>query len=242
MYKKMISRVHIDMKKNMNKIMSPLIKLSVVCTILLSTIEQAFSQVYQGNPPGIPNVALPNGAVPSGAMPNGAAPNTPTLELKDIHLPDQINNLPTAMGWWITVIAAIVLLVFLMHKIKKYKALRKHQKLALKQIEEKIQAATLTMQEAIALTKWSAMQYFPRDDIAALHQDAFKHFLITQLPVKHQQQFTELANESFNDVYKADFETSVNESFNQAVLLWVKHALPPKAKGKKNSLSAEKKS
>ena len=66
--------------------------------------------------------------------------------------------------------------------------------MAIKQIKKQSQAGTLTVQEAMGIVKWSAMQYFPRDDIAALYQHAFKDFLVAQLPIKHQQPFLELAN------------------------------------------------
>ena len=109
---------------------------------------------------------------------------------------------------------------------------------SIKQIEKQSQAGRLTVQETMVLAKWSAIQYFPRDDIAALYQQSFKDFLVAQLPIKHQQAFIKLANECFENIYKEGFEHSVNEPFTQAILLWVKQALPPKTKRVKVNLNS----
>ena len=47
--------------------------------------------------------------------------NTPTLDLRDIHLPDDPSIWPLAFGWWLLIIVAIIIGYFAIRKIIKLK-------------------------------------------------------------------------------------------------------------------------
>ncbi|MDX2369237.1 MAG: DUF4381 domain-containing protein [Colwellia sp.] len=148
-----------------------------------------------------------------------------TLELKDIHVPEQITNYPIAYGWWI--LAALILLAIVITIIKVKKSTKRNQvkKQALTQIKNN---SNMNNNQLISLLKWAAMHYFSRVELAKLYGESLQHFLLKQLPEKHQTRFSELSEQAFKNQYQAHFQNEIDTSFQQAALLWLNQALPPK--------------
>lgn len=156
--------------------------------------------------------------------------NTPSanpLGLKDIHVPEQISNFPVAYGWWLLAATLLVLIVFLLFKIRQKAKLARHQKQALKQLKN---SPHMSNNNVITLLKWAAMQYFPRSQLAKLYGGQFQQFLVTNLSEKHQNSFNELAGNNFTEQYqrKDNNKKDTNDNLHQAALLWLTQALPPK--------------
>jgi len=156
-----------------------------------------------------------------------------TLELKDIHLPEQISNYPVAYGWWLLGILIIFILLFTVVKIRKAAKRNRVKKQALAQLKNNIQ---ITNNDMIALLKWAAMHYFSRAELAKLFGDSLKEFLVSKLVAKHQQRFSDLSEQAFINQYQAHSEINdsqsdyalSNEKLRQATTLWLTNALPPK--------------
>lgn len=159
-------------------------------------------------------------------------PLNSTIELNDIHLPEQINDYPIALGWWLLVALFIALIIFALFTFFSHKKNNKSKKYALAQLN---QTTPLKVKETMTILKWAAMQYFPRQDIAALYGAGFKQYLIDALPNKHQANFDNLAQKSFSQLYQGDFAQTVDEQFNQAAKLWLIQALPPKKPSHKSA-------
>jgi len=161
-------------------------------------------------------------------------PQTNALELKDIHVPEQISGYPVAYGWWL--LAALLILVAVVGILKVRKKAKRNQvkKQALAQIRN---SPNMTTSDTVALLKWAAMHYFSRAELAKLFGDSLQKFLSSQLPIKHQKNFTDLSEQAFLNQYIAQPKASKNtddhakadEDFNQSAVLWLTHALPPKA-------------
>ena len=153
-----------------------------------------------------------------------------SLDLKDIHLPEQISNYPVAYGWWILAALIIFILVMAILKINKVKKINYIKKQALAQLKNNEE---MNISETISLLKWAAMHYFPRVDIAKIFGVSLQSFLANKLPLKHQQKFTELSEEAFLSQYKASESNErisiSTENINEAAKLWLTNALPPKA-------------
>jgi len=154
---------------------------------------------------------------------NALPPNT--IELKDIHAPEQITNFPMAYGWWILAALIILTIVITIIKIKKTAKRNQVKKQALAQLKNN---ADINNNELISLLKWAAMHYFSRVELAKLYGESLHKFFLKQLPEKHQTRFTELSAEAFKNQYQANFDNQVDTNFQQAALLWVTQALPPK--------------
>jgi hypothetical protein len=149
----------------------------------------------------------------------------PIAQLQDIHLPEQINQFPIALGWWILSILLLTLLSLLIVATIRYRRNRKNKNLALKQLKQNPQ---MPIKQIVALLKWTAMQYFPRGDSAKLYGDSFQQFLMHQLPEKSQQTFYQLSTPAFEQLYQQELEDQVDNSLTQAAKLWLSMALPPK--------------
>ena len=151
------------------------------------------------------------------------------LELKDIHLPEQIANYPVAYGWWLLAALIIFMIVVIIIKIRKTAKRNQVKKQALAQLTNNTQ---MTSSDIIVLLKWAAMHYFSRAELAKLFGDSLKEFLALQLPTKHQQRFNDLSKQAFVDQYQARSEESTNsesdKNLQQAATLWLNQALPPK--------------
>ncbi|ASP46666.1 DUF4381 domain-containing protein [Cognaticolwellia beringensis] len=147
----------------------------------------------------------------------------PLAQLSDIHLPSNVHNYPIAPGWWLLAILALALIIYTVVKLRQYFIKRKVQKIALKQLTTATEISSI-----VAMLKWAALQYFPREKVAHLTGDAFKTFLITTLPTKQQDKFSELSAEHFNSVYQSDSASQKTDDFSAAAKLWLSYALPPK--------------
>jgi len=162
--------------------------------------------------------------------PNSAAPAN-SLQLNDIHLPEQISDFPIAYGWWLLAVLVIVLSILTLLKIRKNAKRNKVKKQALMQLKNN---AEMSNTEIIALLKWAAMHYFSRAELAKLYGNSLQQFLLKQLPEKHQENFIKLSELAFKNQYCANATNTANTSndknnnFQQAAILWLTHALPPK--------------
>ena len=99
----------------------------------------------------------------------------PLAQLKDIHLPEQINNYPLSLGWWLLVIMLVSVIIFIIIRVKRSKQLRRCQQQAIKQLKGQTAENHITS----SVLKWAAIQYFPRDHIASLYGLKFQDFLIS---------------------------------------------------------------
>ena len=150
----------------------------------------------------------------------------PIAQLQDIHLPEQINQFPIALGWWILSVLLLTLLSLLIVAAIKYRRKRKNKNLALNQLKQNPQ---MPIKQIVALLKWSAMQYFPRANSAKLYGDKFQQFLMLQLPEKSQQSFRQLSTPAFLKLYQQELEDQTDNSLMQAAKLWLSTAFPPKS-------------
>jgi ABC-type transport system involved in Fe-S cluster assembly fused permease/ATPase subunit len=160
---------------------------------------------------------------------NNALPAN-TLELKDIHVPEQISDFPIAYGWWL--LGALIVLIIITTIIKIRKSAKRNQ--VKKQAVARLKNNTeISDNDIIALLKWAAMHYFSRAELAKLFGDSLQQFLISKLPSKHQQNFAELSKEAFLNQYRAhkdvNKEVATDENLHRAANLWLSHALPPKS-------------
>lgn len=152
----------------------------------------------------------------------------PLAQLKDIHLSEQIANYPIAPGWIIVFTLLLITAILLIARFIKHQKRCLAKKQALKQVANQ----ALTPTSFINVTKWAAMQYFPRQEIASLHGEELRSFLMQCLPTKKQNEFKELIGDSLNNCYNQE-EQACSQNVGQAAMLWLNKALPPKNLGKK---------
>ena len=152
------------------------------------------------------------------------------LQLKDIHVPEQISNYPIAYGWWLLAALLLLTLIFIGIKLYKRAKLKQAQQQALKQLKHN---PNMDSTQVITLLKWAAMQYFPRAEIAKLYSAQLQQFLLEKLAGKYQQKFSDFTAHGFDNQYKkyddlAQNTDEADKDFHQGALLWLSQALPPK--------------
>ena len=114
--------------------------------------------------------------------------NLPSIDIKDIHLPEQISNFPSSIGWWGLLIIMIVILSYVLIRILSHHKKCKDKKHALNILKNRPNA-----EQTLSLLKWSAMQYFPRNQVAKLFGVEFQSFLSQKLNEKHAIKFVSLS-------------------------------------------------
>lgn len=165
------------------------------------------------------------------AMPTPTALAGQSIQLHDIHTPEQISNFPIAPGWWILLILIVVAAIILYKKYKQRKQLNaiKNQALALLNDNQSMNAKA-----CIALLKWAAMHYFSREELAKVHGVNLQLLLMQQLPDKHQETFKSLTAAGFETQYQAEVvsddidevSSPVDVDCQKAAKIWLTHALP----------------
>ncbi len=148
---------------------------------------------------------------------------TEPLQLKDIHLPEQVSHFPVAYGWWILLTLCITFIIWGVYRLKKRIQQQKSKKYALS-----ILSSEMSIAQTISLLKWVTIQSFERSEVAKLYGKEFQVFLSKQLPKKHQKNFKTLSDEAFTAQYQASnpLNKNITLSCQQAAQLWLTHALP----------------
>jgi len=150
--------------------------------------------------------------------------NQPLAQLKDIHLPEPVHNYPVALGWWLLLAGLLITIIIILVKWQKRRRLSKAKQLALTQLKN-----TNDVDQIVTLLKWAAFQYFPRQEIAALHGKKLIEFFKQKLADKHQENFKNLCAEQLGNKYRATDNVESSSTLKQAAHLWLNQALPPKS-------------
>lgn len=162
-------------------------------------------------------------------LPIQAPTQTNTLELNDIHLPEQISGYPVAYGWWILALLIIAITAF---SIKKIKAIAKQNQIKKQALLQLKNNPNMTIPDTISLLKWTAFHYFSREEFAKLFGESLQTFLSLKLPVNYRQKFNDLSKQAFLNQYQGPKECEENNQsitdLTKAAKLWLTYALPPK--------------
>jgi hypothetical protein len=152
------------------------------------------------------------------------ATNNPLEQLADIHLPEQISQLPLAPGWWLLAIALIGITFLASYKLIRYRQLSRFKRQALKQLASE----QLSTEQSLTILKAACLAYYPREQVAKLHSEQLLTFLSEQLNAKYQQEFTTMAKPALTRLYQktAAQDNQLAEELQQAVIFWINKALP----------------
>lgn len=108
----------------------------------------------------------------------------PLQELRDVHLPDPISWWPPAFGWWMLILALVVV-VGLVLWVRAYRQRTRPRRVALAQLEQVKQHYAIHSDDQLAITQIShllrryALAVFSRAHVAGLSGQAWLKFLDT---------------------------------------------------------------
>lgn len=153
-----------------------------------------------------------------------------SLPLNDIHLPDAIGLWPPAIGWWLLLLSAVIVLVLLYIAWQKYQKKWRYRRSALQQLQQCYQQFhndDIDTQQALhtmlALLKRTAMTAYPLAPIASLTGKPWLALLNQQT---HKPCFTgDLAQIITLLQYQADSEADIKTLYH-ACQQWIKYHKP----------------
>lgn len=153
----------------------------------------------------------------------------PLAQLKDIHLPEPIGWWPLAPGWYLVMALVLLILLYLTYlAYKRYRhALAKKNALALldsyQQHYKQEPNVAATSANISALLRRVALVYFPREQVASLHGEAWLQFL--QQTAKGSD-FESVREMLLDAPFKNDLTMNLEPLFQQAKL-WIKQRSTP---------------
>ncbi|WP_339669730.1 DUF4381 domain-containing protein [Dasania marina] len=149
----------------------------------------------------------------------------PLAQLRDIHTPPAIDFWPLAPGWWLLIVLSLSVLVILFYSLRRYRRRNAFKRVATQQVQQLSQQHSddsLYIQQLNRLLKQTALAVNPRQDIAALHGDAWLHFL-DQHSSKNTQAFSDGVGQVLgHGPYQATVASVDRPALNQLVSLWIK--------------------
>ncbi|MFT4060599.1 MAG: DUF4381 domain-containing protein [Legionella sp.] len=153
----------------------------------------------------------------------------PLAQLKDIHLPESVSFWPLAPGWYMVMTLILLLLFYLMYQVhqRHRHALAKKKALALldtyQQRYEQEHNVAITSAYISELLRRVALVYFPREQVASLHGEAWLQFL--QQTGKGSD-FNSVREMLLDAPFKNDPTMNLEPLFQQAKL-WIKQRSIP---------------
>lgn len=143
----------------------------------------------------------------------------PLADLKDIHLPDPVSMWPLALGWWLLLALALVVVLLLVWAYRRYQS-QAARRLAMSALKE-----ADSPQQIMVILKSLCLNYFSREQVAGLYGEPLKHFLSQHLTARHRPEFEKLSAGLFSQVHARNRPTDFTDKLKIAVDYWIQHAL-----------------
>jgi len=152
-----------------------------------------------------------------------------SLQLHDIHLPGDPNIWPLAIGWWILIALALLLLIYAFKKIRRHLYVKKHKKMLraeYAELEKKLKQSPdkNIIAETNILLRRLALAYYPNQNIASLTGGDWLSFLDT---TGKTQDFSRGAGRILIDApYRSgDLENYNGDEFVPLIHKWVNQTI-----------------
>lgn len=157
-------------------------------------------------------------------MPQSATPN-PLDQLKAIHAPTDVSAWPLAWGWWVLIIAALLLVVGGILLWKRYRTFTLAKRQALQLVEQTDPDSPDAVSTLNQILKRVSRHYDGHINTASLYGEKWTDYLVSQLPEKQQatarQSFTEM-NALLYQKTPATAEQAAKQK--AAVAYWIRYA------------------
>lgn len=172
-------------------------------------------------------------------MPMPPQQQDPLAQLRDIHVPEEVNIWPLDWGWWV-LIAVVLLVLFGLYKaISAHIRHNKARKQALALVESISEKQNNWPVALNSILKRTAMSYYPTQQVAALYGKQWQAFLTSSLRSSDKELEGGLAK-LVSNIYQATPNPSDFETCKGAVKNWLSKAKLPKDKHTSDSLVDEK--
>lgn len=160
---------------------------------------------------------------------NVASGQDPLAQLRDIHVPNEVSVWPLDWGWWCLAIAVIIVVAWTVKAICAHIRFNKPRKQALKLLSEISQSQDNWPLALNTLLKRTALSYFPNDNVAQLHGDAWQTFLHSTMK-KDNSKITQGISLLLENSYRQTPRDADFELCQQSVRTWITNATFSKSK------------
>ena len=154
------------------------------------------------------------------------APNPALAQLKDIQTPEAIGAWPFAIGIWVLLFTALLLVIsaiYFYKKVQKQSLIKKAAILELTKLN--INDAPEFAIAVNAILKRAALSYLNRNKIASTDDEYWFLFLDQTLPVSEKGKFSKLFNKRYS---KQGLTTQEKTDLLALAKLWLQKSLPLK--------------
>lgn len=158
-------------------------------------------------------------------------------QLKDIHQSAPVGWWPLAWGWWVLLISTVVLLILTVYWIRQYKFKRVAKKQSLVELTQLTASEAQWVVKAHTTLRRACLSYYPTQQVAKLHGEAWLNFLLNQLPEKQKTELAPALNQLVMSQYVPQTTPLEFDSITRAVKQWIKLSCPapkPNARGSSN--------
>lgn len=154
----------------------------------------------------------------------------PLEQLRDIHLSEPIAQWPPAYGWWILLLIVIAVVIFSISFIVRHRRRSAAKRQALEALQNIDGDADDWPQKVNGLLKRLALSYYPNEQVAKLHGDAWLAFLSQRLSEGKRTEFETAMGEFLTNLYQPSSVQVEAAVVVRQTELWIKRAVPPKKK------------
>jgi len=159
-------------------------------------------------------------------MPNNVTQQDPLAQLRDIHVPDDVSAWPLDWGWWCLIVFIIAALFFTTRAVYRHIQHNKARKCALQELKTVSMNNENWPQSLNTLLKRVALSYYPQNEVASLHGEAWFTFL------KNQCSSNDRANNGFDsleqNLYRQETNNSAFDDCFYATEHWISKTAFPK--------------
>ena len=153
----------------------------------------------------------------------GMSQTDPLAQLKDIHVPDNVDIWPLDWGWWCLIAlflaGAISLIVYL---VKKHK-FNKPRRDALKLLGSISSSDENWPMQINSVLKRTAVTYFKPQEVAGLYGNSWHDFLLNTLPERRKNTMSDSLSTLHSQQYAPKCDNKHFNECSKAAIAWVKH-------------------
>lgn len=148
-------------------------------------------------------------------------------QLRDIHVPENVDPWPFAPGWWMLMFLGLVFLYLLNAWMKYFDnfLIRRQFIKEIKAVEKEYKRdkrANYALQKIARTLKRAALHYYPRQMVAGLHGDDWLNFLKATSSNIHLEDCEKLFK---NVLYQSYYKDDISQGFRVAHQ-WIKQQRP----------------
>ena len=153
----------------------------------------------------------------------------PLVQLRDIHVPNEVSAWPLDWGWWLLIVLVVITIFGLYKTLSSYLRHNKPRKQALALLESVSAQQSNWPVTLNSILKRAAMSYYPAQQVAGLYGKQWQAFLTSALKKRDKKLESDLAL-LVSNIYHANPNSNDFDACKSAVKGWLSKARFPKNK------------